>query len=200
MLDAAFWWWTTKKGIRELVRDGLVARGARVDVAASGEEALCLLESRAYEVVICDVNLRGIAPEAISGLELHSRFANGSSKTLNGGKPLFLLMTGDLGREARRGKSPSGSAHAAKAVPYFGFGRHPERIPDGRLFQRLRRTRDPLLAFTGRILDAADRRGFALWVFTAPGPRRNPKCTGPLPRLACSRRSHIRRARASAPR
>ncbi len=190
-----------EEGIRELVSDGLVARGARVDVAASGEEALCLLESRAYEVVICDVNLRGIAAGSNlgTGIALSLR-RTVSSKPLNSQKPLFLFMTGDLAEKPGRGKSPSGSAHAAKAVPYFGFGRHPKRVPDGRLFQRLRRTRDPLLAFTGRIPDAADRRGFALWVFTAPRRTPNPTGTGPLPRLACSRRSHIRRARASAPR
>ena len=66
-----------EEGIRELVSDGLLARGARVDVAASGEEALCLLDTRGYEVVICDVNLRGLQPDAISGLELYSRLTNG---------------------------------------------------------------------------------------------------------------------------
>jgi PAS domain S-box-containing protein len=85
-----------EEGIRELVSDGLLARGARVEVAASGEEALCLLDTRGYEVVICDVNLRGVQPDAISGLELYSRLMNGQGVSLPSQKPLFVFMTGEL--------------------------------------------------------------------------------------------------------
>ena len=91
-----------EESIRELVSDGLMARGARVDVAASGEEALCLLDTRGYEVVICDVNLRGVQPDAISGLELYSRLTNGAGFAQRSQKPLFVFMTGELARKRTR--------------------------------------------------------------------------------------------------
>ena len=88
-----------EEGIRELVSDGLAARGARVEVAASGEEALCLFDTRAYEVVICDVNLRNPArrdfrPGVVLPLEQWAgRFAAQP-------KVLFLFMTGELVEKA----------------------------------------------------------------------------------------------------
>jgi CheY-like chemotaxis protein len=85
-----------EESIRELVSDGLLARGARVELAASGEEALCLLDTRNYEVVVCDVSLRGVQPDAISGMELYSRLVNGLSITQHRQKPLFVFMTGEL--------------------------------------------------------------------------------------------------------
>jgi PAS domain S-box-containing protein len=85
-----------EESIREMVRDGLVARGMRVDVASTGEEALCLMESRSYHAVLCDVNLQGLIPSAItSGRELYQR-ALATSGGLEGPKPLFIFMTGDL--------------------------------------------------------------------------------------------------------
>ncbi len=97
-----------EESIRELVSDGLLARGARVDVAASGEEALCLLDTRGYEVVICDVNLRGVQPDAISGMELYSRLTNGLSISLHRQKPLFVFMTGELAEENTPENLPAG--------------------------------------------------------------------------------------------
>jgi DNA-binding response OmpR family regulator len=85
-----------EESIREMVRDGLAARGMRVEVAATGEEALCLMESRSYDAVLCDVNLRSVAPSAISGQELYSRIARGATGSLKDRKPLFVFMTGDL--------------------------------------------------------------------------------------------------------
>jgi PAS domain S-box-containing protein len=106
-----------EEGIRELVRDGLTARGARVDLAASGEEALCLLESRDYEIVLCDVNLRRSLPNALSGLELYSRLAEGLSVAPNGQKPLFLFMTGELA-EKTTAESLAGTAVRTLQKPF----------------------------------------------------------------------------------
>jgi DNA-binding response OmpR family regulator len=77
-------------------------------VAASGEEALCLLDTRAYEVVICDVNLRGIQPDAISGLELYSRLSNGLGVSQHSQRPLFLFMTGELVEKENVENLPAG--------------------------------------------------------------------------------------------
>jgi PAS domain S-box-containing protein len=82
-----------EEGIREMVRDGLTSRGARVEVASTGEEALCLLESRDYDVALCDLNLRTVIPSAISGRELHERASLLPGKER---RPAFVFMTGDL--------------------------------------------------------------------------------------------------------
>ena len=98
-----------KKGIRELVSDGLAARGARVECGASGEEALCLLDTRAYEVVICDVEppgnpaRRDFRPGVVLPLEQWAgRFAQHSQR------PLFLFMTGELVEEGNVENLPAG--------------------------------------------------------------------------------------------
>ena len=98
-----------EEGIREMVRDGLSARGVRVEVASSGEEALCLMESRSYDVILCDLNLKSMIPSAISGQELYARVARlaagispgpaawpGCRRFLQDRKPAFIFMTGDL--------------------------------------------------------------------------------------------------------
>jgi len=85
-----------EESIREMVRDGLGARGMRVEVASSGEEALCLMESRSYDAVLCDLNLRAIVPSAISGQELYARITRIAAGGPQDRKPLFVFMTGDL--------------------------------------------------------------------------------------------------------
>ena len=50
--------------------------------------------------MICDVNLRGVQPDAISGLELYSRLINGQSVSFPNQKPLFVFMTGELAEKA----------------------------------------------------------------------------------------------------
>jgi PAS domain S-box-containing protein len=93
--------------IRELVGDGLNARGARVDFAASGEEAFCLIESRSYDAVVSDLNLRGVQPDAISGLELYSRVIN-RLEPANGRRPFFIFMTGELVEQPDAENLPAG--------------------------------------------------------------------------------------------
>jgi len=96
-----------EESIRELVGDGLLARGARVDVAASGEEALCLIENRSYDAVICDINLSGPQPDAISGVELYGKVINILGLS-NGQRPLFMFMTGDLADRPEGESLPAG--------------------------------------------------------------------------------------------
>ena len=49
-----------EESIRELVQEGLSARGMIVEGAASSEEALALLPQRKYDIVLCDYNLPGM--------------------------------------------------------------------------------------------------------------------------------------------
>jgi CheY-like chemotaxis protein len=85
-----------EESIRELVRDGLEARKMRVDVAASGDEALALLEHNSYRAVLCDLNLRTLAGGILSGREIYSRVMNAVSIVPGIPKPFFLFMTGEL--------------------------------------------------------------------------------------------------------
>ena len=85
-----------EESIREMVRDGMGARGMRVEVASSGEEALCLMESHSYDAVLCDLNLRAIVPSAISGQELYARISRLATGGPQDRKPPFVFMTGDL--------------------------------------------------------------------------------------------------------
>jgi CheY-like chemotaxis protein/two-component sensor histidine kinase len=83
-----------EESIRELVRDGLSARGASVDVAESSEEALARMAQRPYDAVLCDLNLR--AGDPTSGREFRERALEQLSAVHGSSKPLFLFMTGDL--------------------------------------------------------------------------------------------------------
>jgi nitrogen-specific signal transduction histidine kinase/CheY-like chemotaxis protein len=49
-----------EESIREIVQEGLVARGMRVEGASSSEEALAHLANHSYGFVICDFNLPGL--------------------------------------------------------------------------------------------------------------------------------------------
>jgi len=85
-----------EESMRELVREGLSLRGLRVDVAATGEEALSLMNRRRYDAVICDLNLRGNgAGPALSGRQLYAQVGNASSSDPSE-KPFFVFMTGEL--------------------------------------------------------------------------------------------------------
>ena len=82
--------------IRELVRDGLALRGMQVTVAATAEEAISLVNRSTYDVVLCDLNLRGTSAvdPSLSSRGLHARVA---AQTAGGAqKPFFLFMTGEL--------------------------------------------------------------------------------------------------------
>ncbi len=85
-----------EESIRELVRDGLAMRGVHVAVAATAEEAISLVNRTMYDIVLCDLNLRGtaVADPSLSSRGLHARVA---AQTAGGAqKPFFLFMTGEL--------------------------------------------------------------------------------------------------------
>ena len=74
-------------GIRELIQDGLAARGARVDAVETAKEAWNRVTTQPYDLVLCDSNLTGE-----SGAALIERImqAKGSQAQR------FVLMTGEL--------------------------------------------------------------------------------------------------------
>ena len=83
-----------EESIRELVRDGLSARGATVDLAATGEEALVRMTQRPYDAVLCDLNLGGA--DIPSGRDFRERSLAQARALHQDHQPLFLFMTGDL--------------------------------------------------------------------------------------------------------
>src|SRR3984885_969678 len=76
-----------EEGIREIVQDGLSARGMRVEAAESSEAALEYLAKNTCEIVLCDFNLPGMSGEKLFE-ELRTR--------LGDSMPRFVFMTGEL--------------------------------------------------------------------------------------------------------
>jgi PAS domain S-box-containing protein len=76
-----------EESIREIVQEGLAARGMIVEGAASSEEALVHLTTHQYEFVLCDFNLPGL-----NGEQLFDRVRSHAQ----GAGPRFVFMTGAL--------------------------------------------------------------------------------------------------------
>ena len=77
-----------EESIREIVQEGLSARGMKVEGASSSEEALPHLTTHSYDFVLCDFNLPGL-----NGEQFFERMqANGPSGTA----PKFVFMSGAL--------------------------------------------------------------------------------------------------------
>src|ERR1700719_3426218 len=76
-----------EESIREIVQEGLAARGMIVEGAASSEEALVHLTTHQYEFVLCDFNLPGL-----NGEQLFDRVRSHAQGT----GPRFVFMTGAL--------------------------------------------------------------------------------------------------------
>jgi PAS domain S-box-containing protein len=76
-----------EEGIREIVHDGLSARGMKVAVAESSEAALAYLAKQTCEIILCDFNLPGMSGEKLFE-EMHARSGNSV--------PRFVFMTGEL--------------------------------------------------------------------------------------------------------
>jgi PAS domain S-box-containing protein len=76
-----------EESIREIVQEGLAARGMIVEGAASSEEALSHLTTHQYEFVLCDFNLPGL-----NGEQLFDRIRSHAQ----GAVPRFVFMTGAL--------------------------------------------------------------------------------------------------------
>jgi PAS domain S-box-containing protein len=73
--------------IREIVQEGLSARGMQVEGATSAEDALAHLAAHSYDVVLCDFNLPGL-----NGEQLFDRLRSQSHSS----PPRFVFMTGDM--------------------------------------------------------------------------------------------------------
>jgi PAS domain S-box-containing protein len=76
-----------EESIREVVQEGLSARGLKVDCADSVEAAVSVLSKKTYDVVLCDFNLPGLR-----GTELFERVR----ERLPESPRAFVFMTGDL--------------------------------------------------------------------------------------------------------
>jgi two-component system NtrC family sensor kinase len=87
-----------EESIREMIREGLAARGFNVETAASVEEALSRMGRRSFHAVLCDLNLRATAGGEGSGLGLYAAVTNGMRKGER--KPFFLFMSGELAAAA----------------------------------------------------------------------------------------------------
>jgi nitrogen-specific signal transduction histidine kinase/CheY-like chemotaxis protein len=81
-------------GIRELIDDGLSARGMIVHAVASADEALERVGQYAYDIVVCDLNL-GASRGALSPSELRHKLLD-AARARTGHMPLFVFMSGDL--------------------------------------------------------------------------------------------------------
>ncbi len=85
-----------EESIRELIEAGLSTRGMNVLCAASGEEALRLVDAaraahQPFDAILCDVKMPGL-----SGDQLFERLAAGPAATSGAFQQRFIFMTGDL--------------------------------------------------------------------------------------------------------
>ena len=76
-----------EESIREIVQEGLVARGMVVEGTSNAEEALAQLAERRYEIVLCDFNMPGL-----NGEKLFERVRAQAGPAT----PRFVFMTGAL--------------------------------------------------------------------------------------------------------
>jgi PAS domain S-box-containing protein len=83
-----------EESIREMIREGLAARGFNIQTAASVEEALSLMARFPFHAVLCDLNLRTGAGVEHSGLGLYAAVTNATR--IGERKPFFLFMSGEL--------------------------------------------------------------------------------------------------------
>jgi PAS domain S-box-containing protein len=77
-----------EESIREIVQEGLAARGMKVEGASSSEEALPHLAAHTYDFVLCDFNLPGL-----NGEQFFERMQVNAS---GGTAPKFVFMSGAL--------------------------------------------------------------------------------------------------------
>ena len=77
-----------EESIREIVQEGLSARGMMVEGASSSEEALPHLATHAYDFVLCDFNLPGLNGEQF--------FERMQANVTGGAAPKFVFMSGAL--------------------------------------------------------------------------------------------------------
>jgi PAS domain S-box-containing protein len=81
-----------EESIRMLLAEGLAAYGLKVDVAATAEQALQLVLSGKYDVLLCDLKLSGTGPNSDGyGVAQRLRIASGPNR------PEVIFMSGDVG-------------------------------------------------------------------------------------------------------
>jgi PAS domain S-box-containing protein len=83
-----------EEGIRELIHDGLSARGVIVHTVDSAEAALERMRQHGYDAVLCDLHL-GDPSVTPSPAELRRKLIS-VARASTGHVPLFIFMTGDL--------------------------------------------------------------------------------------------------------
>jgi PAS domain S-box-containing protein len=83
-----------EESIREMIREGLSARGFYVQAAAGVEEALAVMARRTFHAVLCDLNLRAGGGAEASGLGLYAAVRNAQRPGEH--TPFFLFMSGEL--------------------------------------------------------------------------------------------------------
>ncbi|MGC2330845.1 MAG: PAS domain S-box protein [Candidatus Acidiferrales bacterium] len=76
-----------EEGIREILQEGLTARGMKAAAVESAETALAYLKSNTSEVIVCDFNLGGL-----TGIQFLERVRAQGGSVL----PLFIFMTGEM--------------------------------------------------------------------------------------------------------
>lgn len=76
-----------EESIREIIEEGLSARGMKVHAVESSEAALSYLATNTSEVILCDFNLPGL-----NGNELFEKVRARQGVSL----PVFVFITGDL--------------------------------------------------------------------------------------------------------
>jgi PAS domain S-box-containing protein len=81
-----------EESIRMLLEEGLSAHGLHVDCAANAEAAVTLAGSRAYDVLLCDLNLSSAGGGKVSGRDVAERALAAAGTE----KPSVIFMTGDL--------------------------------------------------------------------------------------------------------
>jgi PAS domain S-box-containing protein len=76
-----------EEGIREVVQEGLSAKGMTVEAVDSSEAALSYLASNDCEIIVCDFNLPGMSGD---------QFSKQVRAQHRGSPPRFVFMTGEL--------------------------------------------------------------------------------------------------------
>jgi PAS domain S-box-containing protein len=76
-----------EEGIREILQEGLNARGMKAEVVESSEAALAYLKSNRCDVIVCDFNLPGL-----SGLQFLEKVRARPESS----PPSFVFMTGEM--------------------------------------------------------------------------------------------------------
>lgn len=76
-----------EEGIREIVQEGLTARGMKAEAVESAEAALAYLKSNTCEAIVCDFNLPGL-----TGIQFLEKVRAQAASAL----PLFVFMTGEM--------------------------------------------------------------------------------------------------------